>query len=184
MGLIEKPLDRISGQILGIGAVEFVIIKKGFVFKKPKHMRPPEAVARAVGIFIRIREGVVDPVPGHPVDRPSFRSEHAEKGQEVLQGLWDFKRTVGQEAVITERYADPSCQPAEEDEEEKCGPREGKGGGQGSHVHRRDPDNDPKIVLLLLSQGFRLLKKNPKPLFDLGKYLQPLLSRTKRTTSC
>ena len=48
----------------------------------------------AVGVFIRVRKGVVDPVPGHPVDRAPFRGQHPDKGHQIFQEFRDFKGAV------------------------------------------------------------------------------------------
>jgi len=151
VGPIEKPLDRILGQILGVGSVELVIIKKGLVLKKPEHVRPPETVAGAVGVFIGVREGVVDPVPGHPVNGASFGGKDSEESQQVLHGLGDPERLMREEPVITEANANPPRQPREESKEEESRPGKGKGSSQSPPMHQRDPKNNPGVVFLQVS---------------------------------
>jgi hypothetical protein len=84
VGLVQKPVKAVPGQILHVRLVEVVIIQKRLMREEPKHMRPPEAVPRAVGIPIRIRKLVMKPVASHPVDRIPFCGQDPAHSEKVL----------------------------------------------------------------------------------------------------
>ena len=75
--VIQKPQIRIFHQVGRITLFcRLRLILRGSL-KYPAHMRPPNALLRAVRIFVRVGESVVQTVRRHPSDRAGLQTERA-----------------------------------------------------------------------------------------------------------
>ena len=92
---------------------------------EPEHVSPAKASIGAMDVLFLVGVGVMAAVVGHPANRSSFGRPAADRGENILQPLRpDGVASMGQQAVIGQRDADPAGQPVEE--ETDCKSRPGK----------------------------------------------------------
>ncbi len=72
---VEESLDGVAVKVGGPALEEGVALLFGFGGVEPEHMSPPEAMERAVGVFVLVGVDVVLAMGGHPFQRAAFGEE-------------------------------------------------------------------------------------------------------------
>jgi hypothetical protein len=72
---------------------------------------------------------------GHPADGPILPSQRPKESEQVLQGLPELERSVGQEAVVRQGDPKPAAYPTKEKECPESFPAEEEQGQDGPYMH-------------------------------------------------
>src|SRR5205823_1327851 len=108
-------------------------------------VRPPDAVAGAVRVALRVTVLVVDAVDRHPLQWPALVGQRAQGGEDVLHEPGGLKAPVREQAVVAHGHAQPGGQ-VEDQADDDARPAKGEGGEQGPHLDDAPADDAGPIV--------------------------------------
>src|SRR4030095_10253364 len=92
--------------------------------KNPSHVRPEPADARCMWILRLVRVLMMQPMRGDPEDRPTFESQCAADGQEILKRLVGLEAAMGVQPMVPHADAPATGDPVEHDGRDQIGPGE------------------------------------------------------------
>jgi hypothetical protein len=106
----------------------------------PQQMCPPEAVPWAVRVALCVAVAMVDAVDRHPLQRASLVGEGTQGGQKVFHEPGRLKAPMGEQAVVTHRYAKSRGQ-VEDQADQQGRPRKGERGQYDACLNQAPPQN-------------------------------------------
>src|SRR5438445_1702640 len=103
-------------------------------------MRPPDAIAGAMGIALRVAVLMMNAVDCYPLQRPSLIGERTEDGQDVFDGARSMKTPVREQPMVTHGHAEARDQ-VEREANPQCRPGESEGGQHNPGLNDAPPQN-------------------------------------------
>jgi hypothetical protein len=125
----------------------------GFAEQDPAHVRPPFAVAGRMRVAVEIRVLMVNPVRGHPEDRPAFHGQCSADGKEVLEPLRNDVGAMGVQAMVTHADAPANGDPVEDSGDDQRAPLEEKRGGKRTEMENAEEGGGNPIHLVIAIDG-------------------------------
>jgi hypothetical protein len=102
------------------------VVVHGLAGEEPADVGPEAAVAGGVGIAFLVGVLMMFAVGCYPEDGTTFQGQRTADGEEVLHPPGGFVASMGEEAVVSDAYAQTSGDPPQNHCDEECLPTEEK----------------------------------------------------------